>query len=401
MKHMKKTLGVYYHMPFKIEDANLFGNPVMGTFVESLAPHFKKILLFGFESISDSNQITYRINDDRIDFVSLGPQGQLWDYIHKIKRVRNIIKKNSNNIDYFLFRVPSHLAYAIWKYALKPKKVILLFVGNPYFTSDYSNRNVFMYFFRKYRSFAHDYKMKMLCKNSSAIVLANSDSLVKIWMEKLDYPVSIIQTSSLSKKYINHARTENYFKNDPYKLLFVGRVCYDKGIRELFRALKELNNLNDGKYILDILGPIGDIGGFTFDKLASNYEVQNYINYQGVVPFGEEIFKFYKKSDAYILPSYHEGMPHAIWEAMSQGTPVISTPVGGIGDAFVDKRDIIFARVKDHKSIVKSVIKLKGNKILRNSLIKNGYLNSTNVTSEAQTERILEIMDKYWKNFEE
>ncbi|HHX69330.1 MAG TPA: glycosyltransferase family 4 protein, partial [Gallicola sp.] len=43
-----------------------------------------------------------------------------------------------------------------------------------------------------------------------------------------------------------------------------------------------------------------------------------------------EIAEYYTKSDVYILPTYHEGFPRTLYEAMIFGTPIITTFVGGI-----------------------------------------------------------------------
>ena len=393
-----KTIAIYYHMPFIIKNDHILSNPVVGTFIESLVPYFKKVFVFGFECAIHHDRITYRLpENNKIVFVSLGPEGHFWDHFAKIRRLKTRLKPYINKIEILLLRVPSHFGYLVWKFMGKPVKTSLLFIGNPYFTPDYSNSHSYMYFFRKFRSDLHDLRMKRICKKSSTIVFANSQSLVDLWRIKLETQVRLIHTSSISKKDIFPTTQNEKLLKSPYRLLFVGRICNDKGIRELFEALKELNHENKEKYILDILGTIGDLGGLTLSEAIRKYSVQSLVNHHGVIPFGDELFQFFQKTDLFVLPSYHEGMPHAIWEAMSQGAPVISTPVGGVGDFFVDGEDLLFLKIRDSKSIVEAVQKLKNDKTLQSTLIKNGFKKSSNITIESQSEEIINVMKSKWE----
>ena len=129
-----KTIAIFYHMPLIQENKMIFANPVMGTFIESLSPYFKKILIIGFEPIEGKNNISYPINVKNINFISLGPQGKFWDYFSKKNRVASILKSYNQKIDYLLLRVPSHSAYIIWKSLGRINKTLLLFIGSPYFT---------------------------------------------------------------------------------------------------------------------------------------------------------------------------------------------------------------------------------------------------------------------------
>ena len=392
-----KTIAIYYHMPFIIKNDHVLSNPVVGTFIESLVPYFKKVFVFGFECAIHHDRITYRLpENNKIVFVSLGPEGHFWDHFAKIRRLKTRLKPYINKIEILLLRVPSHFGYLVWKFMGKPVKTSLLFIGNPYFTPAYSNSHSYMYFFRKFRSDLHDLRMKRICKKSSTIVFVNSQSLVDVWRIKLETQVRLIHTTSISKKDIFPTMENKKFLKSPYRLLFVGRICNDKGIRELFEALKELNHENEERYILDILGPPGDLGGYSLNQLAKKYDVQDDLLHHGVIPFGEKLFEFYRAADAYILPSYHEGMPHAIWEAMSQGTPVISTPVGGVGDFLIDGEDALFIKIRDCESIAKAVKKLESSEFLRTTLIENGLKKVTNITRESQAKKIIIFMKKQW-----
>jgi glycosyltransferase involved in cell wall biosynthesis len=48
------------------------------------------------------------------------------------------------------------------------------------------------------------------------------------------------------------------------------------------------------------------------------------------VPFGDALSHLYREADIFVLPSFHEGLPYVILEAMAQSLPIISTTVGGL-----------------------------------------------------------------------
>ena len=380
-------------MPFIVKQDLISSNPTIGTFIESLLPHFRKIIVFGFEGVIHNDRITYPLASN-IEFVSLGPEGQFWDHLQNKARLRKSVRKYKSKIDFLLLRVPSYKAYTVWRHLGKPPLTILLFVGNPFFNINSTSKNWILYIFKRIRSYIYNQRMKKICSEISPLVLANSSSLVDVWEKILGTRVEMLHTSSISFSHIVKNNAKWKFSNTPIKLLFVGRVCYEKGIRELFAALKELNL--KGRYILDIVGAEDDLGGSTIKQVAEKYNVQTQIVHHGVIPFSDRLFQFYDNADVFILPSYHEGMPHAIWEAMSQGTPVISTPVGGVSDFFANGKDILFIKIKDSISIVEAVQKLESDKLLQSTLINNGLDKVSQETRELQAEYLVALMEKQW-----
>src|SRR5690606_19795518 len=99
-----------------------------------------------------------------------------------------------------------------------------------------------------------------------------------------------------------------------------------KGIYDLLTMLKDNNELFHTKLLLRIGGNAvdGDIHAFINENGLSRF-----VKYEGWVS-GEKKADCFAWADVYILPSYNEGLPVAILEAMSYARPVISTNVGGI-----------------------------------------------------------------------
>ena len=60
-----------------------------------------------------------------------------------------------------------------------------------------------------------------------------------------------------------------------------------------------------------------------------NYGIFNKVHFKGVIPY-TEIANYMKACDLLVLPSWAEGLPNVVMEAMATGLPVVATDVGGI-----------------------------------------------------------------------
>ena len=115
-------------------------------------------------------------------------------------------------------------------------------------------------------------------------------------------------------------------KDCRFTLLFLGRLGKRKGIYDLLDVLKNNKEKYEGKILLLI-------GGDGETEKVVNYIKQN--NLDNIVKFkgwisGRQKILLLNQADTYILPSYNEGLPISVLEAMSYSLPIISTNVGGI-----------------------------------------------------------------------
>lgn len=122
----------------------------------------------------------------------------------------------------------------------------------------------------------------------------------------------------------------NIKRNNINNVLFLARIEKEKGIYIALDTVKVLQNKG-----FNIIFRIAGIGG-EFEK-AKQYAIDNTIKaeFLGNVS-GASLINEYKKAGLYILPTYHEGMPTSVLEAMAFGLPVITRPVGGLCDFFID-----------------------------------------------------------------
>lgn len=117
----------------------------------------------------------------------------------------------------------------------------------------------------------------------------------------------------------------------PLKLLYVGWIEREKGVYELIEACRGL--LRDRQVTLTL---VGDGGARTeVERLAAEAEFVACVRCTGWLS-GPELEHEYANADLFVLPSWAEGMPNCLIEAMACGLPSIATAVGNIPSVLQD-----------------------------------------------------------------
>ena len=125
--------------------------------------------------------------------------------------------------------------------------------------------------------------------------------------------------------YVEEIKKEKVDKDSDFIFLFLGAIGKRKGIFDLLVAFENLyrRNTNIRLYIA------GNDDADVLPEKIEGLESSDKIRFFGWIDHQEKS-KLLSVSDCLILPSYNEGLPMVILEAMSAKVPVISTDVGGI-----------------------------------------------------------------------
>jgi len=118
-----------------------------------------------------------------------------------------------------------------------------------------------------------------------------------------------------------------------FDILFLSRVEKEKGIYETLEAFAILT----GKYpwiTLTVAGYGSELE--SANKYAKNRKISD-VKFAGYLD-GKEKTQAFLSANCYLLPSYSEGMPISVLEAMAYGLPIITRSVGGIPDFFENGR---------------------------------------------------------------
>ena len=123
---------------------------------------------------------------------------------------------------------------------------------------------------------------------------------------------------------------------DPDKIViaFMGRLGLRKGTYDLLEAFQMLSaDIPEARLVLGGDGDINRVRSLVEEKgLSSQVEVLGWVS-------GDEKTDVFRRADIYALPSYNEGLPGSILEAMAASTPIVSTPVGGIPEAVIESQN--------------------------------------------------------------
>ena len=100
--------------------------------------------------------------------------------------------------------------------------------------------------------------------------------------------------------------------------------------------------------------------------------MDGFVNFEGWVG-GQELESVLKKSDILVLPSWAEGFPNAVIEAMASGLAVIVSSVGNVPDILRNGSEALLVPPKDRIALKNSISELLENDNLRQSISTTGY----------------------------
>jgi glycosyltransferase involved in cell wall biosynthesis len=128
--------------------------------------------------------------------------------------------------------------------------------------------------------------------------------------------------------------------NDAELVLYVGRLVAEKGLRELIEAMRELRRTRARAELV----MVGD-GPLQAEFSAIAADSSNGLRLVGAQP-AVRVAEWMAASDLITLPSYSEGHPNVLVEALACGRPVVSTPVGGVPEV-VDESCAVLVPPRD------------------------------------------------------
>jgi len=220
------------------------------------------------------------------------------------------------------FGVPCGAAALFWKWMLGVPYIVSLRGGDVPGFRPYD----FALYHRMISPLLH-----VVWKQAKAVV-ANSNGLREL-AHRFDsnVPIEVIP-NGVDSELFRPAASRMQQLNDSHgglRLLFVGRIVYQKGLDILFHAL---GGVREYTWQLTVVGdgPLRE----PLMRLAEDLGIADRIKFVGWV-HRDKLPDIYRQADVFVFPSRHEGMSNVVLEAMASGLPVIATDIAGNHDLVV------------------------------------------------------------------
>lgn len=363
-------IAFYYHLDVAVHKGNIYMPSLLGIFLNDLSNRVDEFILLAHTTGYNQKVHDFKLNSERIRLFDLGRKKNFAERLlfgcPKLKEVSKVI-----DCDLLLVRAPTPLAPSLFKYFHNKCPISFLLVGDysklP--CSGYSLRHVFLS--------CYEYRMNhhILPK---ANLLVNSRALYEKY-KKISKVVYEVRTTTITEKDFYYR--DDTCQSDVIHLLYVGRYDWQKGFAELFEAVAKLRQtINIKLHMVGWDDSTNQSIRKDMEKRIKAIGISDNVILEGKKSLGAELNSMYRMSDIFVLPSYSEGMPRCIWEAMANGLPVIATNVGGIPFNIHKDEEALLIHTHDSDAIVIAVKKLINDSMLRKKFIQNGYKKAKEAT---------------------
>lgn len=323
-------------------------------YIDFIARHFQKVYIISpvknVEQVQDQNSISCFKN---VEMISIPNYRGMLDGQKYFYQYYKAIKSIANQVDLFYCRVPGPFSWM--PKLLFRKKCIMHYVGD---SIDAALVNEKWNFVKKYLiilGYLPDYILTLLASKDSSVYTNGHQISEKLYRYKID-AVPVISSTILDSEIIKLNELSNHnVKTDGINIVFTGYLRYWKGIGTLFEIINLLNK-SGMKFYFHVIGD-GEMRS-DFEKFIDENKLEDKVKLYGHINDRKKLMSLYRQFDIYVFPSLGgEGSPRSVIEAMAQGLPVISTPVGSLPTTFSDCHDIRFADFNNAQKFFDIILK--------------------------------------------
>jgi glycosyltransferase involved in cell wall biosynthesis len=364
----------------------------VGPLIETLSEVADQVTVLAYDPpddptpVEDATEYTVHAPAGNVQMLSLGPKGSLRDHPARRARVHRIVRAASSEWDVLALQIANRRAGLVFD-ASKCDRTVALVVGRSRDAVTRSSWTPLRKAAGLLRTRLEDVVDARII-DRSGFVLTNSNELKDAHGASSKITVAPMSTRRAAFEHRADDRLAGTME-----LAVSGRIVAEKGVFEALDAFAALRS----QFPYARLHVIGDgpARGEVMER-ARRLGVDEGLVSHGWVPVGPALFGLYASMDALLLPSYAEGLPYAVWEALAHSVLVVCTPVGGLRTAFEHEREVVFVPPGSVDAIVQAIRKLCAEPELRKSLIREGFERARGVTAESVASQIADGIATTW-----
>lgn len=354
-----------------VADGHYFQTPDGTVYAESVYDYaFYKRYLQSFDHVYAAVRLD-QINEtpikmkkssgDGVTFLPLPAYRGPKEYLLKYNEISKCVSKYCNDYDCAIFRIPAATSNIFCKKYVKTKKPFAVeVVVDPWenFGPGASGNKAMLFVVR--RSWTNLVKRMCWCANGASYVTER-------YLQQKYPPRALSDKSGLyfTESYSSVELPDDSFSNprqwngeqNEYWISHVSNTFsgYGKGHLTLMDAVKIVR---DRGYNVGIRF-VGDGPKMQeFQEYAKRIGLSDKVVFTGRLPNGTEVRKVIHDSDIFILPTFAEGLPRVLLEAMAEGIPCLSSPTCGIPEIISNEYLFDF---NDREGFAKGIIRFVTN----------------------------------------
>lgn len=315
------------------------------TYVASI---YEKVFLLSPLTTAEKAGKGSKMNFPNVEVIPLPYGGSYAGALRNWRSYKEALAAVVDKVDVVYCRVPDPFS---WMPALLfKKKCIMHFVGD---TIDATRHNEKWSWLKKkvmIAGYMPDYWLTLRAAKKSRVFTNGPHISAKL--KKKGIEATPVISSTVFEKDLHEDFKPLPIEQGKVILTYVGYVRYAKGMNCLMDFCKKLRDAAIN-YHFNLVG-----NGEMFDDVKSFIEkegLDSYVTMHGHVSDRNVMNSILRTSDLFFFPSLSEGSPRVVIEAMAQGTPVITTPVGSLPGTFNDGETIRFFGFNDAEKAVKIV----------------------------------------------
>jgi glycosyltransferase involved in cell wall biosynthesis len=252
------------------------------------------------------------------------------------------IKRLSSDVNTWIFFLGGEaLLLPIITAKLLDKKVIILLAGSIEREAEYRSDICYklLGFFKK------------ICCTLSTSIVVYSKSLIPFFnVEKFRRKIFVAHRHFLD---FNTFTITTPLPDRPPFIGYIGRLSGEKGVQHFAQALPAI--LSDRKDLRVLIGGDGDLRA-SIEASLQEGGVTDRVDLPGWISH-DDLPEHLNQLRLLVLPSYTEGLPNIMLEAMACGTPVLATPVGAIPDVIIDGKTGFIMENNSPECIAENVVR--------------------------------------------